>query len=150
MPNCYTFPEIVSKPAALIDQIEKIKTEFAEVLEAYYGNDLKAVSIELWDVAHACETAQRMMQEHSVPVLQLHQQVIKKNEERGYYNTAGKSCPFCGSDSIDFNAFLASDGVHWLANAYCDKCKAGGPFAGSHDTYEDAMKAISDMWDRRV
>lgn len=67
------------------DQIEKLKEELNEAIDAYYKNgDVTAFGVELMNVIHTSETALRMNFNEKEAEL-LRQLTIEKNRKRGYY-----------------------------------------------------------------
>jgi len=81
----YNFPEIKNKPASLIQQLNKIVEEAAEVIKA--RDDIERL-YEVLDLMHACETYVRIMESKGVAIDKLVEFIIKKNKERGYYDMA--------------------------------------------------------------
>lgn len=102
----YTFPAIANAGHCMGRQLKKIAEELAEVNSAYDdalisfikddGTEISAlersmriehVVMELWDVCHATETALRMIEFDGIDVDSLHDQVVMKNDKRGYYGS---------------------------------------------------------------
>ncbi|ADQ06490.1 conserved hypothetical protein [Caldicellulosiruptor hydrothermalis 108] len=81
----YNFPEIKEKPASLIQQLNKIVEEAAEVIKA--RDDIERL-YEVLDLMHACETYVRIMEAKGVVIDKFVKLIIKKNKERGYYDMA--------------------------------------------------------------
>jgi len=79
----YLFPEC-KKYKSMEDQVEHIANELEEVCDSFLEADARGVVIEILDVIHACETLLRNMVSNE-ELEEFVEEVIKKNEERGYY-----------------------------------------------------------------
>ena len=81
----YQFPAI-AEPEELPKQLQHVKSEVDEVIEAYYEERSPwTLATELMDVIHAAETALRLLGMHESMLNGVKTNVIVKNENRGYY-----------------------------------------------------------------
>lgn len=75
------------RPAEFYGQIEKLKEEIAEVVEAWNdGQGRGRIAEELADLQQACETAMAMLGLSEVERQNVRKKVLLKNASRGYYN----------------------------------------------------------------
>lgn len=84
-PVNFTFPRTNYVNQPLINQLQHIKSELDETMQAYQNDPIERVAEELTDLYHSVETALRIIDERYVPVKVIVAQVEKKNRERGYY-----------------------------------------------------------------
>ena len=84
-PVNYTFPRTNFVDNSLFDQLEHVKSELDETIQAYLHEPIERAAEELVDLYHSVETALRIIDERYVPIKVIIAQVEKKNRERGYY-----------------------------------------------------------------
>lgn len=68
------------------EQLQKIKEELAEVMQAYQNESKERIAEELVDVQQACETALAMLGLSEEERNKMRKKVLLKNASRGYYN----------------------------------------------------------------
>lgn len=75
------------RPKEFYGQIEKLREELTEVIEAWNeGQGRGRVAEELADLQQACETAMAMLGLSEVERQNVRKKVLLKNASRGYYN----------------------------------------------------------------
>ncbi len=75
------------RPKEFYGQIEKLREELAEVVEAWNDGQGKGrIAEELADLQQACETAMAMLGLSEVERQNVRKKVLLKNASRGYYN----------------------------------------------------------------
>lgn len=84
-PVNFTFPRTIHVDQPLIDQLQHVKSELDETMQAYLNEPIERVAEELVDLYHSVETALRIIDERYIPVKVTVALVEKKNRERGYY-----------------------------------------------------------------
>jgi len=84
--NMWHFPAVkFVKENSLTRQINHLESEINEVKDAYH-RETNYLIMELWDVIHSAETALRILKFCGYDVFSVKSDVLKKNQERGYYN----------------------------------------------------------------
>jgi len=83
----YKYPRIKFADTNTVEQqLEHIRSEVVEAIQAYSADKLGDMDIELHDIGQSVETLQRMREERAgVSIDEGRQFMIKKNRERGYY-----------------------------------------------------------------
>jgi len=75
------------RPKEFYGQIEKLREELAEVVEAWNeGQGRGRIAEELADLQQACETAMAMLGLSDIERQNVRKKVLLKNASRGYYN----------------------------------------------------------------
>lgn len=75
------------RPKEFHGQIEKLREELAEVVEAWNeGQGRGRIAEELADLQQACETAMAMLGLSDIERQNVRKKVLLKNASRGYYN----------------------------------------------------------------
>ena len=82
----YSFPETTFTSNAPLIQLDHIRSEMKELIEAYDAEPIIRVAEEALDLIHSCETFLRILeQRQGIDVSILHDLVVEKNRQRGYY-----------------------------------------------------------------
>jgi hypothetical protein len=82
----YRFPETRFTCNSPFIQLDHVRSEVKELCEAYDNESIVRVAEEALDVIHSLETFLRILeQRQQVSVSILHDLVIEKNRQRGYY-----------------------------------------------------------------
>lgn len=83
----YRFPETIHTRNAPYVQLQHIKTELCELVLAYDQEPIQRVAEETLDLIHSCETLLRILeQRQGIDVAVLHDLIVEKNRQRGYYH----------------------------------------------------------------
>lgn len=83
----FNFPATTfTKTSHIFAQVAHIQTEADEAFRELATNDIDALSMEIMDCMHSCETALRILEaRYGVDVKEIMIKVYNKNCERGYY-----------------------------------------------------------------
>lgn len=82
----YRFPEAIFITNSPFTQLQHVKSEIMEFEQAYFSEPAENVAIEALDAIHSLETWLRgFCHNNGLDIAVLHDLVVEKNRQRGYY-----------------------------------------------------------------